>query len=473
MLFNSFVFVPFFLLTYVIYLLLAKSYKAQNILLLIASYIFYGTWNWRFLLLLGTSTLVDFLVARALEKTEASNQRKRLLLISLLVNLSILGFFKYFNFFIESTINFLNVLGIQADPITLNIILPVGISFYTFQTLSYTIDVYRRKLKPAQNLLDFALYISFFPQLVAGPIERSTNLLPQITSPRKIKLAQVDAGLFIILWGYFKKVVVADNISVIANEVFNNYPQYQGLDLILGVLAFTIQIYCDFSGYSDIARGLAKLMGFELMVNFKLPYFAINPSDFWARWHISLSTWLKDYLYIPLGGNRYGVLSTCRNLMITMILGGLWHGAAWNFVLWGAFHGAILVLYRLFDRNPEHLDPWSGNYSYLRIFSKMILMFALTNIGWVLFRSTSIQQIGYIFTHLSFQRSENSFAFLKDCFFLSTPLLVVQIFQYCSRDLLVLTKLKGYSRAIVYALILVLMAVYGYREPTEFIYFQF
>ncbi|MEC4985962.1 MAG: MBOAT family O-acyltransferase, partial [Oscillatoria sp. PMC 1076.18] len=347
-----------------------------------------------------------------MSQTANLQRRKLLLTVSLLTNLSILGFFKYFNFFVDSLIQLFNWLGIAADPLTLNIILPVGISFYTFQTLSYTIDVYRGKLIPAKNLLDFAVYVAFFPQLVAGPIERAENFLPQVTHPRKLNLAQINAGLFLILWGYFKKVVIADNIGLIANAVFNDYTDYQGIDVIIGILAFTVQIYGDFSGYSDIARGISKLMGFELMVNFKLPFFALNPSDFWARWHISLSTWLRDYLYIPLGGNRQGTFNTYRNLGITMLLGGLWHGAAWNFVIWGAYHGLILIIYRIVSRKREHLDPWSGKYSYPYILAKMLLMFILANLGWVIFRCVSLEQMGYILTHIGLSWSENTPNFL-------------------------------------------------------------
>ncbi|NEO92828.1 MAG: MBOAT family protein, partial [Moorea sp. SIO3G5] len=300
MLFNSFIFVLFFIIVYTLYLFLNRNYKAQNILLLIASYVFYGWWDWRFLSLLALSTVVDFTVGKQLQDIKEDRKRKLLLCISLVFNLSLLGFFKYFNFFAESFSSLLQIVGLQVDWVTLTILLPVGISFYTFQTMSYTIDIYRGKLKPISNFLDFALFVSFFPQLVAGPIERATTLIPQIILPRNLNIEQINAGILLIVWGYFKKVVIADNMATIANPIFNNYTQYQGLDVLIGILAFTVQIYGDFSGYSDIARGISKLMGFELMVNFKLPYFALNPSDFWLRWHISLSTWLRDYLYIPL-----------------------------------------------------------------------------------------------------------------------------------------------------------------------------
>ena len=471
--FQSFIFLQFFLLFYTSYLLLRRNLKLQNLLLLAASYIFYGYWDWRFLSLLVFSTVIDFIVSKGIYKTSDHNKRKFLLSLSLISNLSILGFFKYFNFFAGSFTNLLGSIGIPANDITLKIVLPVGISFYTFQTLSYTIDVYRRDLKPAKSILDFAVYVAFFPQLVAGPIERATNFLPQISSLRKISLAQVNAGIFLILWGYFKKLVVADNVANIANPIFDNYTQYQGLDILIGILAFTIQIYCDFSAYSDIARGLAKLMGFELMVNFKLPFFAINPSDFWSRWHISLSSWLRDYLYIPLGGNRRGEFNTYRNLFLTMLLGGLWHGAAWNFILWGAYQGFILIVYRMLDRRPEHLDPWSGKYPMYRVLGKMLLMFILANIGWVIFRSTSLAQIAYLLTHGGFSLSENSLALLNDLVFFAAPLFIVQLYQYVTKDLLIVPKITSWIRIPLYSFFLMLIFIYGVRTSSEFIYFQF
>jgi D-alanyl-lipoteichoic acid acyltransferase DltB (MBOAT superfamily) len=471
--FQSFVFLQFFIFFYVSYLLLTKNLKAQNTLLLAASYIFYGYWDWRFLLLLIFSTVIDFLLSQGIDRSHNENQRKFLLSISLIANLAVLGFFKYFNFFSSSFVDLLNSLGIEANEITLKVILPVGISFYTFQTLSYTIDVYRRDLNPAKNILDFAVYIAFFPQLVAGPIERATSFLPQISSLRKIDLAQINAGIFLILWGYFKKLVIADNVANIANPVFDNYTQYQGLDVVLGILAFTVQIYCDFSAYSDIARGLAKLMGFELMINFKLPFFAINPSDFWSRWHISLSSWLRDYLYIPLGGNRRGEFNTYRNLFLTMLLGGLWHGAAWNFVLWGAYQGLILVIYRSFDKNPEHLNPWGGQYPAYRVLGKMLLMFILANIGWVIFRSTSLEQIIYLLTNVGISFSENSSALLYQLVFFTSPLLIVQLWQYITKDLLIVPKVNSWIRIPIYSFFLMLIFIYGVRTSSEFIYFQF
>jgi D-alanyl-lipoteichoic acid acyltransferase DltB (MBOAT superfamily) len=478
MLFNSQVFLIFFVVIYALYLLSQKRVKLQNTLLLVASYIFYGYWDWRFLSLIALSTFIDFYIGKSLGAVEGDTpadlkRRKILLFCSVGANLGILGFFKYFNFFTDSFAEMLNLFGLQADPITLNIILPVGISFYTFQTMSYTIDIYRNQLKPTQSLLDFAVFVSFFPQLVAGPIERAVNLLPQVEQPRRITMEHFNAGLFLILWGYFKKVVIADNTGEIANLIFNNYTTYSGFDLVIGVLAFAIQIYGDFSGYSDIARGISRLMGFELMINFRLPYFALNPTDFWQRWHISLSTWLKDYLYIPLGGNRKGDFATYRNLFLTMLLGGLWHGASWNFVIWGAFHGLILILYRKFEKRPAHADPWGGEHSYLVVVAKMALMFVLTLLGWLFFRASTAHQIGYMLTHISLVLSPEGLTLASSLLFFSLPLLVVQVFQYITRDLLILPKLPALARVPVYSFLLIWALIFGTTESAQFIYFQF
>mgnify|MGYP002777771215 CR=1 FL=1 len=472
--FQSFVFLQFFVGFYLLYWLLRRQYRLQNVLLLIASYIFYGYWDWRFLGLLCFSTIADYTIARLIDQSSNFKRRRFLLLTSLTVNLAILGFFKYFNFFQANLVRILDLFGMGVDGVTLNIILPVGLSFYTFQGLSYVFDVYKDRMKPAKSLLEYATFVAFFPQLVAGPIERADHMLPQIAARRLIKPEQIDTGLFLILFGYFKKVVVADNLAQIANPIFNNYTQYQGLDILVGILAFTGQIYSDFSAYSDIARGLAKLMGFELMVNFRLPYFAINPSDFWARWHISLSTWLRDYLYIPLGGNRHGNLNTYRNLAITMLLGGLWHGAAWNFVLWGAFHGAILIVYRIYDRRqPEPLQPEHRILSYCGVGLQMLIMFVLINLSWLIFRSHSFAQFYYMLTHWSVDLSQSETTILSQLIFFSLPLVIVEILQALTGDLLILTKLVAWIRVPIYSFFLLWIVIYGVRTSSEFIYFQF
>ena len=473
MLFNSYIFIGFFLLTYVVYLALHRSTRGQNLALLLASYVFYGFWDWRFLGLLAVSTLVDFTVGRALHRARGERRRKLLLTVSACTNLGILGFFKYYDFFAESLASLLGVVGLEPDPFTLGVILPVGISFYTFQTMSYTIDIYRGKLAPVNSLVDFALFVAFFPQLVAGPIERARRLLPQIAKPRRIDRDQVGAGLWLVLWGYFKKVVIADNMALIVNPVFAGHGDYQGLELLVALLAFTVQIYCDFSGYSDIARGLAKFMGFDLVVNFKLPYFAINPSDFWLRWHVSLSSWLRDYLYLPLGGNRGGKGRTQLNLALTMLLGGLWHGAAWNFVIWGAFHGALLAIYRRWDPEPAHADPWNSTMSRGRVLGMMALMFVLTVLGWLIFRAEGAGQMVYFLTNLHRGSGDTGWDLLYTWAFFSWPLLPVQLLQYRTGNLLAVTELATPLRLLIYGLLFCGILAFGVRESMEFIYFQF
>ena len=332
-------------------------------LMLLASYVFYGSWDWRFLSLIVVSTLVDFVAAIRIEQArESGKATKPFVLASLVTNLGILGVFKYTGFFVQSLADLLGALGVDADLPTLNIVLPVGISFYTFQTLAYTIDVYRGKLAAERRLLYFALFVAWFPQLVAGPIERASRLLPQLSAKRRFDAQLFSDGLLLILWGLFKKMVVADNAALIVNSGFDFAAggPLTAAEAYLATAAFALQIYGDFSGYSDMARGTSKLFGVELLINFWHPYLATGPSDFWRRWHISLSQWLRDYLYIPLGGSRTGGVS--RNLMLTMLLGGLWHGAAWNFVLWGAYHGTLLVAER--KLNPERLKVLASPRSF-------------------------------------------------------------------------------------------------------------
>ena len=345
MFFNSFEYLIFLPLCFVLYwFVLQKNLKVQNVFILLASYVFYGWWDYRFLALIALSTLIDFAVAKYMVKYTNRSRQKILLGISLVVNLGFLGFFKYCNFFIESWIDVWARLGVEMHPTTLQIILPVGISFYTFQTLSYTIDVYKGKLKPESNLINFAAYVAFFPQLVAGPIERASNLLPQFSRKRIFNNEQAISGLNLILWGLFKKVVIADSCATYVNAIFENPGQHNSLTLILGAVYFAFQIYGDFSGYSDIAIGTARLFGFELMHNFKLPYFSRDIAEFWRRWHISLSTWFRDYVYIPLGGSRGSRWQQIRNVFIIFLVSGFWHGANWTFIIWGAIHALLLSL---------------------------------------------------------------------------------------------------------------------------------
>ena len=354
--------------------------RLQNRLLLVASYLFYGTWDWRFLSLIWISTIIDYFAASRIESSPV-RAKKLWLLLSMVVNLGLLGFFKYFGFFATGFQDMFATVGINLSLPALQIVLPVGISFYTFQTMSYTIDVYRGVTRPVRNFLDFALYVAFFPKLVAGPIERSSRLMPQILKPRQRNGSDFAEGLYLVILGMFKKVVIADNMALIANAVFNSsYQELTGFECLIGVYAFAFQIYGDFSGYSAIARGVARWLGFDLMVNFRMPYFAISPKDFWSRWHISLSTWLRDYLYVPLGGNRGGKLFTYRNLMLTMLLGGLWHGAGWTFIAWGAMHGVMLVIFRELSRHWNVDD--ASTRSFLANFAQGFVTFQLVCITW-------------------------------------------------------------------------------------------
>ncbi len=347
MLFNSYGFAIFFAALLPAYWLLNKWRRAQNVLLLAAGYYFYACWNPKFLALLVLSTVVDYACALCVDRVEDPRRRRAAVALSMILNLGMLGYFKYYNFFAESLQALLARGSIAVSIRHLEVVLPIGISFYTFQSMSYVIDVYRRELKPTRNLIQFATFVSFFPHLVAGPIVRPTSLLPQVSTGRRFQLQQFYEGVYLILWGLVKKVVVADNLALVVNDLFGRWSGLDGGSCLLAVYAFAFQIYGDFSGYTDIARGVAKCLGFEIPLNFNLPFFATSPQDFWNRWHISLSHWLRDYLYITLGGSRRGTLVTYRNLMLTMILGGLWHGAQWTFVVWGIYHGILLVLHRL------------------------------------------------------------------------------------------------------------------------------
>ncbi len=392
MLFNSWLFPPFLVLVLALYRVL--SLRGQNVMLLLASYVFYACWDWRFLGLLLLSTGVDWTLANWIKREPNRADARRFVALSVAVNLLFLGFFKYFNFFVDSADALLRALGAQPLAWHLHIVLPVGISFYTFQSISYIVDVYRGEVPPARQPLDFALFVAFFPHMVAGPIMHSRDLLPQIQRPRQVTSRHLREAAWLMLYGFFKKLVVGDNLAPLVNAVYAQ-PEASGSAVLLATYAFAFQIYCDFSGYTDIARGCAKLMGIELMLNFDRPYLATNPSDFWRRWHISLSTWLRDYLYVPLGGNRLGALVTYRNLALTMLLGGLWHGAAWNFVLWGGYHGLLLILHRLFTRDLRMpLAGLTGTPALagLRRLAAQVLMFHATCYGWLLFRATSLEQ---------------------------------------------------------------------------------
>lgn len=394
MIFNSLEFALFLPVVFIIYWLLQKKLVWQNTFILMASYIFYGWWDYRFLLLIGASSLIDFLVGHKLAATEDKDRRKILLSVSLLSNLGLLGFFKYYNFFIDSFVQSFTFFGSELQGSSLDIILPVGISFYTFQTLSYTIDIYKKRLKPAKNIIEFFAFVSFFPQLVAGPIERAIHLLPQFSRIRSFDYTFAVSGLQLMLWGFFKKIVIADRLAVFVDLVFDNPQEAFGLSVVFGVVFFALQIYCDFSAYSDIAIGTGRLFGFDLMHNFKTPYFSTSMKEFWGRWHISLSTWFRDYLYIPLGGNRVKSLLWVRNMMITFIISGLWHGANFNFIIWGFIHGFVIVMEGL-------ITKWVKGRFLLPSPIRWAITFSLVCLGWVFFRAATLGDALLLLNNLS------------------------------------------------------------------------
>ncbi|MCB1052278.1 MAG: MBOAT family protein [Acidobacteria bacterium] len=405
MLFNSLDFAIFLPIVLAIYWLTTRwGIRFQNLFLVMASYVFYGWWDVRFLGLILFSSCLDYAIGIGLSRTNAPHQRKRYLWLSISVNLGLLGVFKYYNFFIENFNATFSVFGSSFELSSLQLILPVGISFYTFQTLSYSIDVYKKKLKATRDFISFLAYVSFFPQLVAGPIERATHLLPQFQSPRSIDTTAVQAGLRQMLWGFFKKLVIADNCATYANMVFNDAGPWNGSTQLLGAFMFAFQIYGDFSGYSDIAIGTARLFGFDLMKNFAFPYFSRDIAEFWRRWHISLTTWFRDYLYIPLGGSQGGLSQKVRNIFIIFLVSGFWHGANWTFLVWGALNAIYFLPLLLIGKNRAHLDTVAKNSLFPSATEsfKMALTFGLTLIAWIFFRAENLTQamacLGQIFS---------------------------------------------------------------------------
>ena len=470
MLFNSWKFVVFFLVVLGVYRSL-RSVRAQNWLLLIASYYFYGAWNERFLVLIALSTLVDWYAALKIDEAQDPRRRKLFLAVSMTANLCLLGFFKYYNFGIESFASLLEAVGLQANLPTLRIILPVGISFYTFQSMSYTIDVYRREIPPTRSLRDFALYVAYFPQLVAGPIERSTNLLPQLQQPRR-RLSREDVRVAVawILLGYFKKVVMADTLGLMVDNAYTHTEDMTGAIMFVAGAGFALQVYCDFAGYTLIARGVSRLMGIDLMRNFRMPFLARSTREAWTRWHISLSTWLRDYLYIPLGGSRGTKLFHYRNLMLTMLLGGLWHGAAWPKVLWGGWNGLLLVLDearhgkgRTEKRGPLPLQIWQiGVTMTLWIFG--LIVFRSDDMG----HATEI--LGKIVT--DFRWTDELVYYLKPTLACYVLIYAYFVWQEITNDELVLLKANRWLRLGIYSFLLITILVVGFR-PQPFFYFQF
>lgn len=479
MLFNSIEYALFLPLVFVFYwFVFNKTIRLQNIFLLTVSYIFYGWWDWRFLSLIAFSSLVDYIAGLKIEKSDKRSTRRLFLTVSLLTNLGFLGVFKYFNFFSQSLADGFEQMGYTFDPLTLNVVLPVGISFYTFQTMSYSFDVYRKKLEPTKDIFAFFAYVSFFPQLVAGPIERATNLLPQFYKKRKFTHQEGATGMRQILWGLFKKMVIADNCAVMVDQIFDKHETLPGSVLIMGSIYFAFQIYGDFSGYSDIAIGTARLFGFNLMTNFRTPYFSRDMAEFWRRWHISLSTWFRDYLYIPLGGSRVNMKRTIRNTFVIFLVSGLWHGSNWTFLAWGAINAIYFMPLLLTGYNRKNIgiiaeNRWLPN---IKEFMQMGLTFALTCLAWIFFRA---QNIAEAFTYLKGIVThpfvpENFYYFHPKYIFILSLMIFFEwfIFRHDNAYDIIENKRKIIRRPI-YIFLGIVIFVFMVDQAQSFIYFQF
>ncbi|OFX61058.1 MAG: acyltransferase [Bacteroidetes bacterium GWA2_30_7] len=478
MAFNSTAFLIFLFIVYFLYWKIFKTnLKLQNLLLLISSYFFYGWWDWRFLSLIFISTFIDYTLGLLINSSKKISDRKIFLTIGIVSNLGLLGFFKYFNFFIDSLNTLLSTLSLPINTNTLSIILPVGISFYTFQSLSYTIDIYRNKIKPTKDIISFFSFVSFFPQLVAGPIERAENLLPQFFIKRNFDYSNSVNGLRLILWGLFKKIAIADILAITVESVYNNPSEFDRLSLIIATIYFAIQIYCDFSGYSDIAIGTAKLFGFELMTNFKTPYFSSSIKEFWQRWHISLSTWFKDYLYITLGGNRVSKKRNFFNIIITFTVSGFWHGANFTFIIWGFIHGFGYFIESKFTKL-KFLFPKYINH---------IITILIVLIAWIFFRAKSLADSFSILNRIFISDNNNKYS-INECtinkfstyaeFFSGiVAILVLFIIDYKSRKTNASIFFETFSkptRYVIYYVLIVWIFIFGqFQNAPQFIYFQF
>lgn len=476
--FNSVSFAVFLLVVFVLHWFFANNHaRSQNALLVVASYVFYAHWDWRFLSLIAASSIVDYSVGIGLSATEHPRNRKLLLLVSIGVNLGILGFFKYFDFFVGSFVEAFALLGYSVSARGMDIILPVGISFYTFQTLSYSIDVYRRRVTPTRDILAFFAFVSFFPQLVAGPIERASSLLGQFQKKRTFEYGRAVDGMRQILWGLFKKVVIADNCAAYVNDIFADYGYYSGSTLFLGAFLFAFQIYGDFSGYSDIAIGVSRLFGVNLMRNFAYPYFSRDIAEFWRRWHISLSTWFRDYVYIPLGGSRGRTWMRVRNIFIVFLLSGLWHGANWTFVIWGVLNAIFLLPLVLMHRNRKHTDL-VAEHRFLPNLKEVLQMgttFCITLTGWVFFRAESLHEairyLGRVFSASLFSKPD---VFPKKTLVFIAAFLCAEWLQRDKQHVLQFGATavpRAFRWGLYYGLILAIVWFGG--SPQEFIYFQF
>ncbi len=473
MLFNSFEFAIFLPVVFLLYwFVFNQSLKIQNFFLLIVGYIFYGWWDWRFLFLIAFSTTLDFSVGLLLEKTENTKNRKGLFILSCLINLGFLGAFKYYNFFIDNFISAFEHIGYHIPVLPLKIILPVGISFYTFQSLSYTADVYSRKMKAEHDFISFAAFISFFPQLVAGPIERARHLLPQFKTQRSFDFDMAKKGLLKMLWGFFKKIVIADSLAVYVDDIFFHYQHLPASTLVIGAIYFAIQIYCDFSGYSSIAIGTAKLFGFSLMENFSFPYFSKNVAEFWRRWHISLSTWFRDYVYIPLGGSYGSKTKTIVNILITFTLSGFWHGANWTFIAWGFLNGLFILPTTLLSKK-KNSDEKKRLPSFIDIL-QMTGTFLLITLTWIFFRSENMASAMHYIHHIL---SPSIFSYpVQHGMLLAIPLITIlfSVEWIQKNDIIILSRnaIPVYARWSIY-LITALTCLAFFKQNQTFIYFQF
>lgn len=477
MLFNSIDFALFLPIVFIIYWFITKSINARNVLILIASYIFYGWWDWRFLGLIAFSSFLDYFIGKGIHKSESKNHKKLLVALSLVVNLGFLGFFKYYNFFVESFVDAFSFFGTTISVSRLEIILPVGISFYTFQTLSYSLDIYRNKLEPSNNIIAFLSFVSFFPQLVAGPIERATNLLPQFSQHKSFNYSNAVDGVRQILWGLFKKVVIADNCARYVDSIFNTQPEFYASTLLLGAVLFAFQIYGDFSGYSDIAIGVSRLFDFNLKRNFAFPYFSRDIAEFWRRWHISLSTWFRDYLYIPLGGSRGSKGEQIRNTFIIFLVSGFWHGANWTFIVWGFIHALLFIPLLVLKRNRNNKEIVAINNRLPSVIDlgKIILTFGLVTVAWVFFRADNL---AYALDYLQGMASLSMLSLPQDIpvDVLIFVFLMVGIEWVGRRDEHALENLgMGWNaniRRAFYLALSFIIFLWGVKEQS-FIYFQF
>lgn len=480
-LFNSIEFLFYLPIVFLLYWFVFKPLRWQNLFVVVASYVFYGWWDWRFLVLIAITTYCSYASGLLLERSRGKRVWQRWICGgNIVLNLGILCYFKYCNFFGESFVALFRSFGMQADWVTLDILLPVGISFYTFQALSYTIDVYRGKLEPTHDVVAFFAFISFFPQLVAGPIERATNLLPQFLVSRSFDYAKAVDGMRQILWGLFKKIVVADNCAVAVNSIWDNYPNESGFTLLLGGLFFTFQIYGDFSGYSDIAIGTARLFGINLMRNFNFPYFSRDIAEFWRRWHISLTTWFRDYIYIPLGGSRCSRWKVMRNTLVIFLVSGFWHGANWTFVCWGAYHACLFFPLMLLGKNRKYTETVAVGRMFpsLREALQMLLTFLLAIIGWIIFRAESIHQAWDYLSHIcSPSLFHISFDYGKKALLFAFVMLLIEWLQRDRQHALQIGEggwCFRYSavRWCTYLILILVILTLG-APQAEFIYFQF